>query len=353
MIHGFGLNEAMTRNNKLFALLLPLVALHAIVLLADFVSPYDGVAQNRDLPFAPPSILHFMDSSGHVHIRPLVYVWTPRQGDFGTYDEDRSHPNYLRFFISGDEYKVVGLFPANVHLVGIDSPGRINLLGTDGFGRDVFSRTLLGGQISLLAGLLATAVTISVGCLIGGLAGFYGGWVDEVLMRGADLFLALPWLYLLLALRAFLPLQIEPQEAFLLLIVVIGLVGWARPARLIRGVILSAKERKFVLAARGFGAGDFYILRRHVLPQASGVILTQAVLLVPQYVLAEITLSFLGLGIGEPVPTWGNMLTAVMQVHVLQSYWWMIAPGLAAIPFFLGYLSLGNALENRFGQSVA
>jgi peptide/nickel transport system permease protein len=237
--------------------------------------------------------------------------------------------------------------------VGIDSPGRINLLGTDGFGRDVFSRTLLGGQISLLSGLLATAVTISVGSLIGGLAGFYGGWVDEVLMRGADLFLSLPWLYLLLALRAFLPLQIEPQEAFLLLVVVIGFVGWARPGRLIRGVILSAKERKFVLAARGFGAGDFYILRRHVLPQASGVILTQAVLLVPQYVLAEITLSFLGLGIGEPVPTWGNMLTAVTQVHVLQSYWWMIAPGLAAIPFFLSYLALGNALENHFGQRVA
>jgi peptide/nickel transport system permease protein len=166
-------------------------------------------------------------------------------------------------------------------------------------------------------------------------------------MRGAELFLALPWLYLLFAVRAFLPLQVEPKQAFLLLVAIIGFVGWARPARLIRGVVLSARERDYVRAARGFGASDLHILRRHVLPQAGGVILTQAALLVPQYVLAEITLSFLGLGVGEPVPTWGNMLASLMQVHILESYWWMIAPGLAAIPFFLGYMALGNALEKR------
>ena len=198
-----------------------------------------------------------------------------------------------------------------------------------------------------MAGLLAAGLSLGLGLLLGAVAGFYGGWLDEILMRGAELFLALPWLYLLFAVRAFLPLHITPAQAFLLLITVIGLIGWARPARLIRGVVLSAKERDYVLAARGFGASDFYLLRRHILPQTFGVVLTQAALLIPQYILAEVTLSFLGLGVGEPVPSWGNMLGALQQYHVLASYWWMFIPGLVLIPVFLGYYTLANALHKR------
>ena len=132
-------------------------------------------------------------------------------------------------------------------------------------------------------------------------AGYFGGWRDELLMRIAELFLALPWLYLLFAFRAFLPLAVSPFDSFLLVVLVIGMVGWARPARLVRGVVLSAKERDFVRAARGFGASDFYLLRRHILPETAGVLLTQAAILVPQFVLAEMTLSFLGLGVPEPL----------------------------------------------------
>ena len=255
----------------------------------------------------------------------------------------------LRFFVHGDRYRIAGM-PTSVHLFGVDAPGRIFALGTDSFGRDVFSRALYGGQISLLAGLIATAITLLIGTFLGGLAGFYGGWLDDALMRVADLFLALPWLYLLFAVRAFLPLQLEPLQAFLVLVVVIGSVGWARPARLVRGVVLSARERNYVHAARGFGASDGYIVSRHILPAATGVIFTQAALLIPQYVMAEITLSFLGLGVGEPVPTWGNMLNALMQMSVLQSYWWMITPALLAIPFFLGYQFLGSLLGEHIAR---
>ncbi|HEX9222472.1 MAG TPA: ABC transporter permease, partial [Candidatus Acidoferrales bacterium] len=183
--------------------------------------------------------------------------------------------------------------------------------------------------------------------LIGSLSGFYGKALDQILMRGGELFLALPWLYLLFAVRAFLPLQITPARAFLLVVAVIGLVGWARPARLVRGVVLSAKERNFVLAARGFGASDFYLLRRHILPQISGVLLTQAALLMPQFILAEVTLSFLGLGVGEPAPSWGNMLASLQEYHVLASYWWMYLPAAALIPLFLGYQLLADALHER------
>ena len=157
-------------------------------------------------------------------------------------------------------------------------------------------------------------------------------------MRIAELFLALPWLYLLFALRAFLPLAVSPLEAFLLVVIVIGMVGWARPARLVRGVVLSVKERDFVRAARGFGASDLYLLRRHIFPETASVLLTQAAILVPQFVLAEMTLSFLGLGVPEPISSWGNLLATLQQYSVLVSYWWMYLPALAIVPFFLGYL---------------
>src|SRR5258707_13534918 len=129
-------------------------------------------------------------------------------------------------------------------------------------------------------------------------------------MRFAEIFITIPWFYLLIAVRAFLPLQISPVAAFLLVVAVIGMVGWGRPARLVRGVVLSARERNYVLAARGFGASDFYLIRRHIAPQTFGLLLTQAALLVPQYILAEVTLSFLGLGVSEPEPSWGTMLSA-------------------------------------------
>jgi peptide/nickel transport system permease protein len=194
---------------------------------------------------------------------------------------------------------------------------------------------------------LATVCSLLAASLIGTLAGFSGGAVDQILMRAADLFMAVPWLYLLFAVRAALPLQMDAGDTFLLLVAVLGFIGWARPARLIRGIALSARERTYVLAARGFGAPRRYLLRRHVLPQTAGVVLTQAALLVPQYVLAEVTLSFLGLGVGEPAPSWGNMLGALQQYHVLTSYWWMFAPAVALIAVTLGYHLLTSYVHER------
>ena len=164
-------------------------------------------------------------------------------------------------------------------------------------------------------------------------------------MRLTELFLALPWLYLLFTVRAFLPLHISPAHAFLLLIAVVGVTGWARPARLVRGLALSARERDFVLAARGFGASNLHLLCRHILPETYGVLLTQAALLIPQYILAEVVLSFLGLGVSEPSASWGTMLGSLQQYHVLVSYWWMLIPGFALIPLFAAYYTLADALR--------
>ncbi len=328
--------------------LLALAALHGIVACAGFFSPYDPAEQDRERPYLPPMKIHLVDAQGLHHLRPFFYAVRLRDGSFDQFEESTGQPLPLQFFVTGARYRLLGLVPTRLHLFGAQT-SRIHLLGSDAYGRDQLSRILYGGQISLLAGLLGAGLTLFLGVLVGATAGYYGGWRDGLFMRLAELFAALPWLYLLFALRAFLPLAVSPVRAFFLIILVIGAVGWARPARLVRGVVLSARECDFVQAARGFGATDGYLLRRHILPETSSVILTQAAILVPQFVLAEMTLSFLGLGVPEPVPTWGNLLASLQQYSVLLSYWWMYVPALAIVPFFLGYLGLASTLHQDAG----
>ncbi|HTV59664.1 MAG TPA: ABC transporter permease [Verrucomicrobiae bacterium] len=337
----------MTSPRKPWAVLIGLAVFHCLILFAGFFAPYNFAEQYRDLPFAPPARLHFVDAHGKFYARPFVYALEPDPANPGVYIANSADEHPLRFFVQGAGYKLAGLFEVHLHLFGVEGSTPVFLMGSDAYGRDQFSRFLYGGQLSLLAGLLAAALSLVLGTLLGAISGFYGGWIDAVFMRGGELFFALPWLYLLFAVRAAMPLHIAEWQVFLLLITVIGLIGWARPARLIRGVVLSAKERNFVLAAKGFGASDVYVLRHHVLPQAYGVILTQMTLLIPQYVMAEVTLSFLGLGVGEPMPSWGTLLASLQQYYVLSSYWWMFLPMLVLIPLFLACYAAADALQER------
>jgi peptide/nickel transport system permease protein len=317
---------------------------YALAFFAGFFAPYNFAEQDRERPFVPPSRLHVVDDTGRFHLVPFVY-------DIADPAEDPSHaqrsPHPVRLLVAGAPYKIAGIFSARVHLFGVDQPAKLFLLGTDAFGRDQFSRFLYGAQISLMAGSLAAGLSVLSGATIGAVAGFYGGRIDDLMMRVAELFLASPWLYLLFAVRAALPLHIPEWQVFLLLVGVLGLIGWARPARLVRGVVLSAKERPFVLAARGFGASDFHVLCRHVLPETSSVILTQLSVLIPQFVLAEVTLTFLGLGVGEPVPSWGSLLSSLQQYSVLVSYWWMFLPAILLVPVFFAYFQVADALQER------
>lgn len=329
-----------------------LAALHMTVVLAGLFAPYDSADQNRTLAFAPPTRVHVAGPAGGSPWRPFVCRWALAPNDPGSYAEDCSRVYPVRFLVRGAPYRILGAFSSRWHLFGVDDRARIFLLGSDAYGRDVFSRLLYGGQVSLLAGALAAGLSLCLGLLLGIVSGFLGGRTDEGMMRLAELFLALPWLYLLLAVRAFLPLGMEPRQAFLLLVLVMGVVGWARPARLVRGAVLSARERRYVLAARGFGASTFYMMRRHVLPQVYPVLLTHATILVPAYIVGEVTLSFLGLGVGEPTPSWGNMMSALQQYHVLSSYWWMFAPGVALVLVSLSYYALANRWNERFRLGI-
>lgn len=319
-----------------------LAFLHLVVLLAGFFAPYAPDVQSREFAFAPPTHIHFFDAQQRFHFRPFVYRLVLASGTLNTYREDRTARFPIRFFVRGGPYRI--------HLFGVDEPGRVFLMGTDAYGRDEFSRLLYGGQLSLFAGLLATVISLSLGIGLGGMAGYYGRWCDEVTMRAAEVFMTVPWLYLLLAVRAFLPLHIAAGHVFLLLITVLGLVGWARPARLIRGVVLSVKNREYVLAAKGFGASDIYILRRHILPQVSGVAATQALLYIPQYILAEVTLSFFGLGVSEPDPSWGNMLAGLQQPFVLETCWWLFAPAALLVLVLLAYYRILSPIRKAPGR---
>jgi peptide/nickel transport system permease protein len=251
--------------------------------------------------------------------------------------------------VKGSAYTIVKGIEASRHLLGVEKPSRLFLFGTDDLGRDEFSRMLYGGRISILAGWIGTAIALFTGAIVGLISGYSGRWVDSVTMRLVELFMALPWLYLLFAVRAILPLRIETTDTFILLIAVVGIIGWARPARLVRSMVLSAKERNFVLAARAMGASNFHILRKHILPQILALLLTMAAYLIPQFILAEVTLSFLGLGIGEPVPSWGTLLAELQKYTVLVNYWWMYAPGIALVALFLIYHWASSTIHQKVG----
>lgn len=318
--------------------LIGFAVLHAIFLCAGYLAPYEPSAQNRQFPSAPPTKIHWQDKHGQFHLRPFVYgIRTNPEEE--TYSEDPATQYPLHFFLSG-------------HLFGVEQTGRIFLLGSDAFGRDLLSRILYGGRLSIAAGLLAVLITLVVGTLLGAVAGMAGGLVDSVIMRFAELGLALSWFYLLLAIRAFLPLRTPPVESFFLVAGVLGLTGWARPARLIRGAVLSAKERSFVMSARGFGAKQTYLFRRHIVPQILPLLLTQAIVLVPQFIMAEVTLSFLGLGASEPLASWGNLLADLQQYHVLTSDWWICAPLFALVLTSSTYFLIINWLRKQVPSVV-
>ena len=308
--------------------------LYICVLAAPFLAPYDPLTQDREYSFAPPTRVRFVDAAGSLHLRPFVHGLSRRPDTLDEFIEDRTQVHPIRFFLNG-------------RLLGVEDPGRLFLLGTDEYGRDVLSRFLHGGRISLLAGLLGAALSLTFGTLLGVVAGYFGSWTDDVVMRAGEVFLALPWLYLLLAVRVTLPLDLDAGATFLLLVLVLALVGWARPARLVRGVTMMARSRDYVLASRAFGASDAHVVRRHLAPQLTGVLVTQAAILIPQYTLAEVTLSFFGLGVSEPTPSWGNLLASLQQYHVAASYWWMFLPAIALVPFFLLYHRLADLLHHR------
>ncbi len=325
--------------------ILTLLGVYLLAAGADFFAPYDAASQDRSSPSTPPTRLRLVDAEGTWHLRPFIYPWKEIEGRFGEYEEDVRSPRPLRFFVRSE---ALGEGTGR-RFFGITGPQRISLLGTDELGRDQLSRLLVGARVSLGASFLATGMALGLGWPAGLLAGFYGGRAQSLLMRGSELFMVLPWFYLLLGFRAFLPLEVSPLLAFLTTVLLIGAMGWARPARMVHAVAARARSRESVLAARGFGASDLYLLRRHILPATAAVALTQAALLLPRTILAEVTLSFLGLGMSEPWPSWGTLLAEAQSLAVLETRTWMLWPAAALALVVMSYHRIAGLLQQRLG----
>jgi peptide/nickel transport system permease protein len=323
-----------------------------LAIFADFLSPYDYRAQSRHEPSVPPVEIYFRDAQGQWHVRPFIYARKMVDPLTRTYAEDRSTLYPLAFFVRGHTYRLCGLFATNIHLFGLrdtlqsNSP-RVNLLGTDGLGRDRLSRLLNASRFSLIVAPLSALLASALGILLGCLAGYGGRFLDALLMRTADAMMALPTLIVVLAGRAAFPLELPPLRAGSLLVSIFVVVGWAEMARLARGETLALRQREYVLAAYSIGLSESRILLRHILPNMSRPLLVQMTLMLPAFLLSETALSFLGVGLQEPEPSWGNMLAAANDLTLLQAQpFVLLAPAIAIFLFVLGVRLLGDGIKD-------
>jgi peptide/nickel transport system permease protein len=309
-----------------------------IVVFADFIAPYDPGTQSRNEPNAPAASLHFRHDGELRFLSPYVHPLKLADPLERRYEEDTTRKFSLGFFVDGEPYRFIGLIPMQTRLFGVrvadDGAPRVNLLGTDSLGRDRFSRLLFAIRFSLIVCPPGVLMAWLIGLTVGTVSGYSGRWPDTVLMGIADTMLALPTLILILTARAAFPLDLPPTRAAILLVLIFSLTGWAEVARLARGLVLSLKEREFVLAARATGLTEARILVRHILPNAMPTLLTQASVMLPYFLLAEVALSFLGVGVQEPQPSLGNMLAAAADVNRLsREPLLVLAPGLVIFIF--------------------
>ncbi len=349
---------------KFGAILLLVFYLAAIA--ADFVAPYDPYESQVNGSLLPPTQIYWQNSNGDF-VGPHIYPITQGKTDLKTGDRqlivNRQQPAWFRFFVPGDEYHLFRLIlplppsfeeveifsgiPGNLHLFGTTGEAKFNLLGTDEQGRDQLSRLLHGARISLSIGLVGIAISFPLGMVIGGISGYFGGWIDSGIMRLVEVIMTIPSIYLLVALAAVLPPGLSSAQRFLLIILITSFVRWAGLARVIRGQVLSIKEREFVQAAKAMGGNAFYIIFRHVLPQTATYLIIAATLSIPGFIELEAVLSLIGLGIQQPDPSWGNMLSLATNASILVLQPWLVwPPALLIILTVLAFNVLGDGLRD-------
>jgi peptide/nickel transport system permease protein len=317
-----------------------LILLYLVAIFAGFISPYHYERQDRDRFFHPP----IWPKLPGFH--PVVPRYEQLPGDF-VYREVRNDTKPLHFFVRGDQYKLFGLIPASIHLFGTgDDNHPVYLFGTDQFGRDVFSRLLYGSQISLSIGIAGILLSFTFGMIIGGISGYFSGATDTVIMRLCELIMSIPALYLIISLRATFPPSMSSAQIYAMIIIILSFIGWAGMARVIRGMTLSLREQQFILAARALGQSHLKIIVRHILPNTMSYVIVAATLSVPYYILGEVVLSYLGVGIQEPSASWGLMLNAAQNTEYMRNYPWLLAPGAAIFVTVLAFNFLGDGLRD-------
>ena len=328
--------------------LIVLGIIYFALFFADFIAPYTKDFSDRTMAYVPPSKIFVIDENGKFS-KPYTYNYTRSFDNENlriVYNLDRSQKHYVKFFAKGQPYKFLGIIPASRHLVTTDSDGRLFLLGTDINGRDVFSRLLFGGRISMTIGFLALFVLFPIGLLYGGIAGYLGGIVDTLMMRFAEAIMSIPSFYLLIILASILPAGMTSVQRFILIVVILAMIGWAGFARVVRGMVLSIKNQEFVQAAKSIGASRLRIIVKHILPQTASFVIVAMTLSVPSYILSESGLSFLGLGIQQPDASWGNMLKEAQEYTNIIYRPWLLTPGFLIFIAVLAFNLIGDTIRD-------
>ncbi len=335
-----------------------LLVLYFGMIFAEFLSPYLPTTVFRSHGFQPPALTFWSPKYGlGPQVQKLLLV------DEANWRYVRIKDEYyrVRFFVRGPAYRLWGLVPMHVHLFGIDAPDEgspgtwaqggqnypVFLLGADHLGRDMFTRVLYGSRISLTIGFIGVTIALSLAILLGGLAGYYGGWADWSVMRLAEFFILVPGLYMILFLRSIISRNLDSGQSFLLITVILSFVGWPGTARLIRGMVHAVKREDFIAAARLEGIPSLVIIYRHIIPQISSILIVSVALAIPGFILGETVLSYLGLGIVDPAVSWGSLLDReVTTVSNLQRFPWFLYPGLFLLVTTLAFNFLGDLLRD-------
>lgn len=319
-----------------------------MVMFPGFFSTYNFTTQREQHIFAPPQIPRFVDAEGNWSLRPFVYGYNTRL-DMARFawiheiDTDIKRP--IHFFVRGDEYSLLGFFRGNIRLFGV-LEGTFFPMGTDRLGRCLYSRIIYGGQISLTVGLIGVALTIVLGSVLGTVSGYYGGLVDNLIQRLVELLMSFPDIPLWAALAAIVPAHWSPLHVFFAISVILSLKNWTGLARQVRAKVLAYREEDYTMAAHAMGAKDSRIILVHMLPNAFSHIIVIATLSIPGMILAETSLSFLGLGIQPPITSWGVLLQASQQVSVVIAQPWLMIPGLFVVLAVLAFNFLGDGIRD-------
>ena len=325
-----------------------LIIMYLFVIFTEFTCPYDPRGHDIRYMYCPPQRIHFFDETGHFHLRPFVYGFKAKKDEitlsikYGV-DKKEKYPLYL--FVKGDPYKLWGLFNGNIHLFGTKE-GKAYLFGADKMGRDVLSRIIYGGRISLSIGLLGIAISFILGISIGGISGYYGGKADIVIQRIIEILKSIPTLPLWMALSTALPPDWPIVKVYFGIVIILSLMGWTGLARVVRGKFMALREEDFVMAAELQGASTPRIIFKYLLPSFYSYIIASLTLAVPGMILGETALSFLGLGLQAPAISWGVLLKNAQAIPVVASSPWLLIPGIFVVIAVLAFNFVGDGLRD-------
>jgi peptide/nickel transport system permease protein len=343
---------AFRRHRMAMASLAVVLLLYVLGAFAELFAPFDPqAASSRDV-FHPPQWVHLVDrdEAGGWHLRPWVQGWKLERDPFTLeqrFVEDEGRKIYLAFFAEGQPYRLWGLVPLQTRLLVPENPrDRFYLFGADRLGRDMLSRTIFGARVSMSIGLLGVAMSLLLGILLGGISGYYGGWVDMVIQRVVEFVLSLPTIPIWLGLTAALPQDWSPLTRYFAITLILSLIGWTELARVVRGRFLALRSEDFVTAARLDGCSEGRVIFRHMLPSLASHVIASVTLAIPIMILAETSLSFLGLGLQPPIISWGVLLKEAQNVRSIAQAPWLFIPGGAVCLAVLALNFLGDGLRD-------